>query len=215
MALENIGYEGFYARFDTVSKTEGAMLMGADNIVGDDFSVFFKTEDGVVTAWVKNKFDAEVGYFDVATSRKLQLAQARDRKIRALLSFVAYSDTPDPGCYWGQMAVFCYDDHYAEQFDAFINRCALKIGEGVRPNIDLRSQAVKRIFEEDGWVPKDTMPLPDKQTGFAVLKDHQSLSEKMIEQGRARNKGCYAVSWVFIALVVVAIVYGLHMLGLF
>ena len=45
---------------------------------------------------------------------------------------------------------------------------------------------------------------------MAVLKDHRSMSEKMIEQGRARNKGCYFVSYLFIALVVIAIAYGLY-----
>lgn len=208
-------YEGFYARFDTVSKGEGSLLMGADNIVGDDFEVFFKTENGIVSAWVQNKFGAEVGYFDIDASRKLHLAHARDQKIRAILSFVAYSDTPDPGCYWGQMALFCYNPAYSSEIDAFIDRCANAIGEGVRPKIDLGSQAVAKIFEEENWMPSETMPLPQKETGMAVLKDHQSMSEKMIEQGRAKNKGCYVVSWAFIILVIVAIAYGLHMAGLF
>lgn len=208
-------YEGFYARFDTVSKNQGSLLMGADNIVGDDYEVFFKTEDNIVTAWLKNKFGAEIGYFNVDASRKLQLAQARDMKIRAILSFVAYSDTPDPGCYWGEMAVFCYSTAYSTELNAFIDRCAAKIGEGVRPNIDLGSQAVSKIFTEENWLPSETVPLPKKEIGMAVLKDHQSMSEKMIEQGRAGNKGCYAVSWLFIALVLVAIVYGLHMAGMF
>ena len=41
----------------------------------------------------------------------------------------------------------------------------------------------------------------------------------MIEQGRAGNKGCYAVSWAFIALLAAAIVagafYGLKAVGVF
>ena len=64
-------------------------------------------------------------------------------------------------------------------------------------------------------MPNDTILLPEKKTGSAVLKDHQSMSEKMIEQGRAGNKGCYAISWIFIALVIVAILFGLHSIGLF
>ena len=65
-------YEGFYARFETADKAQGSMLMGPDHIVGDDYEVFFKTEEGRVVAWVKNKFGAETGFFDVDTSRKLQ-----------------------------------------------------------------------------------------------------------------------------------------------
>lgn len=215
MAMNDYSYLGFYARFDTVSKNEGALLMNADNIVGNDYSVFFKTEDNKVVAWLKNKFDAEVGFFDADTSRKLQLAKAREQSIRAILSFVAYSDTPDPGCYWGQMALFCFNSAYADEFNAFVDRCAAKISEGIRPDINLGSQAIRKIFEEPEWLPSETVSLPKKESGSAILKSHQSMSEKMIEQGRARNLGCYIVSWAFIALIVVAVIYGLHMLGLF
>lgn len=208
-------YEGFYARFDTVSKAQGSMMMGADHLVGDDYEVFFKTEDGQVVAWVRNKFGAETGFFDASTSRKLQIANAREQTIRAVLSFVAYSDTPDPGLYWGQMALFCFAPRYADEMNAFIDRVASRIAEGVRPAIDLGSQAVAKILEEPDWVPNDTVPLPKKETGMAVLKDHRSMSEKMIEQGRSGNKGCYAISWIFIAIVVIAIIYGLHVAGLF
>ena len=208
-------YVGFYARFETASKNQGSLLMGPDFIVGDDLEVEFRTEDGRVVAWLKNKFGAETGFLNANDSRKLQLAAARDQKIRAILSFVAYSDEPDPGLYWGQVALFCYNPAYAEQMDAFVDRVAAKIAEGVRPVIDLGSSGVSKIFEETDWVPNDTLPLPEKKIGSAVLKDRQSMSEKMIEQGRAGNKGCYSISWIFIALVVVAILFGLHSIGLF
>lgn len=198
-------YQGFYARFETDSKAQGSMLMGPDHLVGDDYEVFFKTEDGRVVAWLKNRFGAETGFFDVDTSRKLQLANAREQTIRAVLSYVAYSDEPDPGLYWGQMAVFCFSPRYAEEMNAFVDRVAARIAEGTRPAIDLGSQAVKKILEEEDWVPSDTMPLPQKEVGMAVLKDHRTMSEKMIEQGREGNKGCYLVSYLFIAIVLVAI----------
>ena len=206
-------YEGFYARFETPSKPVGSMLMGADNLVGDDFKVEFRTEDGRMVAWLRNKFGAEVGFFDVEGSRRLQLANARDQKIRAVLSFVAYSDTPEPGLYWGEMAVFCFNPAYEQEMDAFVDRVRAKMADGSRPNINLRGSAVQRIFDEPDWIPTDTVPLPEKARGMAVLKDHQSISEKMIEQGRARNRGCYAISWVFIAIVVAAIALGIAKLA--
>lgn len=200
-------YEGFYARFDTPSKKVGSLLMGADNVVGNDYSVEFKTEEGRTVVWLRNKFDAEIGFFDVEGSRKLQLAQARGQKMRVLLSFVAYSDLPDPGLYWGEMAVFCFNPAYESEMNAFIDRVALKLAEGVRPAISLGSASVKKIFEEPDWLPSDTVPFPKKEKGMAILKDRQSLSEKMIEQGRARNRGCYVVSWVFIALLVIGVIF--------
>ena len=205
-------YEGFYARFDTVDKAQGSMLLGADHIVGDDYEVFFKTEEGRVVAWVRNKFGAETGYFDVETSRKLQLANAREQVIRAVLSFVAYSDDPEPGVYWGEMAVFCFNPMYSNEMNAFIDRVAAKIAEGTRPIINLGNQASSKILEDPEWFPNDTMPFPQKGEGMAVLKDHQTISEKIVEQARAGNKGCYAVSILFIIVVVAAVAYGLYSL---
>lgn len=203
-------YEGYYARFDTPDKAVGSMLMGPDHLVGDDYEVFFKTEEGRVVAWVRNKFGVETGFFDIDTSRKLQLANAREMTIRAVLSYVAYSDEPDPGLYWGQMAVFCFAPRYADEMNSFIDRVAAKIGEGTRPAIDLGSQAVSKVVDDPAWFPAETMPLPQKEAGMAVLKDHRSMSEKMIEQGRAGNKGCYAVSIAFIVIVAIAIVYAVY-----
>lgn len=206
-------YEGFYARFETDSKAQGSMLMGPDHIVGDDYEVYFKTEDGRVVACLRNKFGAESGFFDVDASRKLQLANAREQNIRAVLSYVAYSDEPEPGLYWGQMAVFCFSPRYADEMNAFIDRVAAKIGDGTRPAINLGSQAVAKLLEDPTWMPADTMPLPQKEVGTAVLKDHRTMSEKMIEQGRAGNKGCYAVSIAFLVIVALAIAY--FVFGLF
>ena len=188
--------------------------MGADNIVGDDYEIVFKTEGDATVAWAKNRFGAEVGFFGTDASRKLQLAAARGQTIRAVLTFVAFSDMPEPGNYWGQMALFCFNPAYAAEMNAFVDRCAAKLADGVRPNIDLGSQAVQKIFTEPDWLPSDTVPLPKKESGTAVLKDHQTMSEKAINQGRAGNKGCYAVSWAFIIIVVLAVAYFIaHMLG--
>ena len=213
--MDEYFYSGFYARFDTVSKSEGSLLMGPDNIVGDDFSVVLKNHDGINKAWLVNKFNKEVGFLDVDASRKVQLALAKDQVIRAILSFVAYTDNPDPGCYWGQVAVFCYNPSYRQEFDRFIDNCASKISEGVRPNIDFGQQSVKNILSDSSWLPKETVPFPKKETGFAILKDHRSISEKVIEQGRSNNIGCYVVSWAFIILLVLLFAYFLHSIGLF
>ena len=208
-------YKGFYARIDTPSKDVGAVLAGPDSLVGDDFDVIFKTEEGRVVAWLKNKFGAEVGFFDVDGSRNLQLANARDLKIRALLSFVAYSESDDDSPYWGEVAVFCYNPAHADVFDPFVDRVAVKLAEGIRPEVNLGNQAVEHLFESKDWMPSKTLPMPERRPGVAVLKDRQSMSEKMIEQGRAGNKGCYAISILFLAAVVLGLAYlGARALGI-
>ena len=214
MELVDYSYQGFYARFDATSQQQGALLMGADNLVGDDYEIFFKVEDGINIAWAKNRFGIEVGRFDIDTSRTIQLAQGRGQKIRALLAYVGFSDTPEPGNYWGQMAFFCFNPAYEAEMNAFADRCANKLMDGIRPNIDLGRSSIEKIFQEKDWLPGDTVPLPKKESGTAVLKDHRNMSEKVIEQGRAGNKGCYAASYAFIAIVVVAVLYFiLHIAG--
>lgn len=216
-----LGYAGAYKRFDTVSKKEASALVGADNLVGDRFSIEFKVENGVVTAWMKNKFDALVGYFNPEVSRQLQIYDARGWKITALMSFVAYVDTPSPGEYWGEAALICYDPRReAEAFENFISTVGGMLEEAIRPDISLSNDGVSHVIETNGsWKPTARVPFPDKEQGMVILKRSRKFSESMIEQGRAGNKGCYAVSWAFIALLAAAIVagafYGLKAVGVF
>lgn len=188
--------------------------MGADNIIGNDFEIFFKTENGINVAWAKNRFGAEVGAFDIDTSRKLQIAKGRGQTIRALLAYVGFTDSTDPGHYWGQMALFCFNPAYEQEMNAFVDRVADKLSKGVRPRIDLGHKAVEKIFTEKGWLPTETVPLPKSEPGNAVMKEHRTLSEGLIEQARAGNKGCYAISMIFNIVVVLAIIYLIaHLFG--
>ena len=69
--------------------------------------------------------------------------------------------------------------------------------EGIRPEVDLGEQGVKQILESNGtWSPAKTVPLPTKKPGTVIMKGRRKMSEKLIEQGRKGNKGCYVVSWV-------------------
>lgn len=47
------------------------------------------------------------------------------------------------------------------------------------------------------------------------MKSRRKMSEKLIEQGRKGNKGCYAVSWAFLLLLVMAVLFGLKSCGVF
>lgn len=212
--MAGMRYFGQYARFDTVSKKDAAALLGADNLVGDRYEVVFKRDDDAITAWLRNRFGAEVGFFDIDTSRQLNVLNARGWDIRAVLSFVAYTDAPEPGHYWGHAALICNEPGLAEPFDAFAAGIGTSLGDGRQPDIDLGEQGVSQVLESNGsWVPKKSVPYPDKENGTAILKRRRKLSEKVIEQGRKGNKGCYAVSWAFLLLVVAGILFGLKALG--
>lgn len=216
-----LGYSGSYERFDTVSKKEASVLMGADNLVGDRFAIEFKTDNGTTVAWMKNKFGALVGYFNPEVSRQLQIYQARGWSLVALLSFVAYTDTPEPGKYWGEAAIICYDPRRnPDALEAFISTIGSMMQDSLRPDVSLGQDGIDHVIDSNGtWRPSARVPLPDKERGMAILKRRRKVSENLIEQGRAGNKGCYAISWAFIAVAVAALVvgayFGLRALGVF
>lgn len=209
-------YFGTYARFDTKSKKDAAALLGADNLVGDQFEIVFENEDGVTVAWMKNRFGALIGFFDASTSRQLQVLAARGWTLKALLSFVAFTDSPDPGHYWGEAVVIGYDSQWEQAFSQFVATLGTRMANGIRPDVVLGEQGIEQVIESNGsWSPKKTYPLPEKKAGTVILKSRRKFSESLIEQGRKGNKGCYAVSWAFLLALVVGVLFALKACGAF
>ena len=209
-------YTGFYARFDTPSKKDAAVLLGADNLVGDLFDIEFVTEDGTSVAWMRNRFGDRVAFFDANITRRLRILHARDWKIKALLSFVAFTDSPEPGEYWGEAAILCFSSEHEQVFTTFAENVSHRLMEGIRPEVDLGEQGIKQILDSNGtWSPAKTIPLPAKKPGTVIMKGRRKMSEKLIEQGRKGNKGCYVVSWAFLLAMVALALFGLKSCGLF
>lgn len=209
-------YFGTYARFDTRSKKDAAALLGADNLIGDVFEIVFQTDEGSSVAWMKNRFGQLIGFFDSSFSRELSILAARGWKLQALLSFVAFTDRPEPGHYWGQAAVICFDENLEQTITPFIASTSARLSDGVRPDVDLGEQAVDQLVSSNGtWVPKKTVPFPQKEEGTVIMKSRRKMSEKLIEQGRKGNKGCYAISWLFLLLLVALALFGLKSCGIF
>lgn len=202
-------YFGKYVDFQTASKADAGALLGADIAVGDVCDIEIDLEDGVHKAWITNKAGQRVAFFDAKFSRKLSLLAADGLIEKAILSFVAFTDHPDDGHYWGQAAVICYGAPYAQEFDRFVDNVAAKIGSDVRPRIDFDAEAVDKVIDSGGtWMPIQNVTLPDMQKGAAIIKRRRSVTDKLIDQGRAGNKGCYLASWAFLLAVVALIVFG-------
>ena len=88
--------------------------------------------------------------------------------------------------------------------------------DGIRPEVELGEQGYAKVVESKGtWKPTKTVSLPSKQAGVAILKTRRSVSEKMIEQGRKGNKGCYILSWVFLLALIAGVIFGLRSCGVF
>ena len=203
-------YFGTYTTFETVSEKEAARLLSADNLIGDVYDIELELR-GEHRGWLVNRFGDRVAYLGNDISRKLSICQASGLTSKAVLSYVAYSelDEDDPkrahNCrYWGEVAVVCYPERYAEAFERFIASVGKKMHDNVRLRVDFEREAVLRIIDSDGaWVPEQTVPMPPKRKGTVIMKDTRSLSDKMIEQGRAGNKGCYVLSWGFLIALAV------------
>lgn len=208
-------YVGFYARFDTLAKKDGAALLGADNLIGDTFDIIFEVKDGRTIAWLQNRFNNNIGFLSTETTHKLQILHARNWLMKAILSFVAFTDRPDPGCYWGEVAIIAYEPEYRDVFERFAQGVGNRLMEGNRPEINLGEQGIKHILESNGsWIPSQMKPI-SKQPGTVIMKSHRTISEKIIEQGRQRNKGCYLISWLFILVLIVSAVFMLKACGVF
>ena len=190
--------------------------MGSNTLVGDRYRINLTMDEGVHRAWLINKFNETIGYFDDGFSRELSLFAAEGLELVGILSFVAFTETPEPGEYWGQAAVIGYSPHYAEEFNRFIDGVCGLIGKGIRPKLALKGPAVDEIINSNGtWLPSEREPLPEKQRGMALLKTRRGFIDGLVEAGRTGNKGCYILSWAFLLALVAAIIIGLKSCGMF
>lgn len=209
-------YFGTYARFDTVSKKDASFLLGADNLVGDLYDIVYKTENGITQAWLKNRFGSLIGFLDKTTSRQLNIYTARGWKIKAVLSFIAFTDSPDPGHYWGEVALICFDQSFSACFEPFVSFVLTRMGEGIRTDVNLGKQGIQKLIGNKKMpMPTKTLPLPEHKPGTVIMKSKRKISEKLIEAGRKGNKGCYTVSIVFFLALLAGALYLLHFIGLF
>ena len=209
-------YFGTYQTFQTASKEAAARLIGPDALIGDRCSIECTLEDGVHKAWLVSKFGDRLGYFDADFSRQMSLFKAQEMELAGFLSFVAFTDHPEPGYYWGQAAVVCWAPSLNDAMENFVSALSQSLRRGTRPRINLDANGVNRLQESNGtWMPKDTVPLPKKEKGTALLKSHQSFIDGLVEKGRSGNKGCYLLSWAFLLAVVALIIFGMKSCGVF
>lgn len=202
-------YFGKYYRFDTESKSAGIFLLNADNIIGDEYSIAFEVEQGKTTAWLYNKFQKKVGFFSQDDTYQLDVLRAREWKLHALLSVVMYTESEnegEDGKYWGEVAVIAHPERYSSEIETYLKKVGAQFVEGIRPEINLTEVQINEMIAAQGdWVSPDHLTPKKKERNTAVVKSDVSLSEKIIEQGRSGNTGCYIASYAFLAVLAVGI----------
>lgn len=210
-------YFGSYARFVATDKKMGAALSGPDNAVGDIGTVEFQFDDDKrQQAWLKNPYGARIGHLDPLMSHKLAIYQAKGWELRYVLSFTAFSDGGESGTYWGEAAVIAFAPRYAEQFEQFLKAFSRRAADGLRPSPDLHASTVEAITNDpSSWQPGAKVKMPQGSGRTAILKDHRTLHDKLLDQARSKNPGCYVVSWAFIIALIALAAWILHSLRLF
>lgn len=210
-------YFGTYARFVSPDKKTGAALGGPDNAVGDIGTIEWKLDqDKRQQAWLKNPYGALIGHLNPMVSHTLAIYKAKGWEIRYVLSFTAYSDDVAWSEYWGEAAIIAFAPRYAAQFEQFLSAFASRAADGLRPDPDLNPQAVEGIANNpSSWQPGAKVKIPQGDGRTAILKDHRTLHDKLLDQARRKNPGCYVIGWAFIFAVIAGVVWLLHSMGLF
>ena len=214
--MTKIGYFATYARFDTVDKEAAAAFLGADNIVGDTFTIDHEVTPDSDKAWIVNPFGKKMGYLEPKIASQVDLCKAKGWTTIAILALVAFSEEPSPGLYWGEVVIISYDPKYESDFSVFVEGIRKQISKGVRPKVSLGPDSLQTIISSHGnWLPTDRVALPKKEKGTAWVKTERTGTEALVEQARKGNIGCTIGAWAFLLALVALIVFGLHSCGLF
>ena len=199
-----------------MSKKDAAVLLGSNCIVGDAFNIEFKPFEGKTRAWIVSDYGDVLGYLDEQTSHRLNVLAARTWDMHAVLSFVAFTDEPEPGRYWGEVALFCYDKSHRSDFDTFMRTISKSLSQGIRPRIDIENQALQSILDSHGtWQPTQRVAIPKGDKHTAIIKKSRGVTDFMVQKSREGNKGCYIVSWAILLALVALVVFGLKSCGAF
>ena len=210
-------YFGEYVRFSTSDKKVGAALAGPDNAVGDIGTIEFILDDSKrQVAWLKNPYGQLVGFLNNHDSYNAAVMAAKGWELHYVLSFTAYSEEPEPGEYWGQVALIAFAPRYAEEFNVFLKAFAKAAGDGLRPDPKLSNDSIVSVLANPAeWKPSSKIKIPRGGGRTAILKDHRSVHDSMLDAARSKKVGCYIVSWAFILAVITLVVWALHKFGLF
>lgn len=202
-------YFGTFSRFQVTNKKEGVALVSSDNAIGDIGTVVWRVDEHQKQqAWLKNRFGFEIAYLDAEISYTLAVFQAKGWVIRYVLSLIAYSEKPAPGAYWGEAAIIAYAPRYENQFDLFLTTFAQRMAEGLRPDPDLSPKTIETIIlNPSSWKPTFRAKTFKTDRETVILKDHRSMHDRLLDQARKKNPGCYVISWLFIISIIVAIIY--------
>ena len=214
--MSEFGYFGTYADFSCPDREAATAFMNSDNFVGDPYTIEMDYSGKKRETWIVNPFGFRMGVLSDKIAQKIDIYEAKGWKVVALLACVAFTNDPKPGKYWGQVALMAYDPAHEEAFSVFVKTIGDHLSKGIRPALDLGNNGVARVIESKGlWVPTGRVPLPQLKKGSTFVKTERSSTDKLVAQARKSRVGCTVVSWAFIIVIIIAIIFAMQTCGLF
>ena len=203
-----------YARATAQNKEQAAKLLNSDNIIGDCYELKTKIVEGEHKAIALNRFGDSPAFFDEDIAREIDLCKAKGLKTVAYLSLIGFTETNSeakeakPSNYWADFLIIGYSPAYKDEFETFLNNVSKALSNGKRPDLSINQEEFDKIVDSKGkWFPTKTISAPKKEKGTVILRSRMTARDKVIEQGRNKNIGCYILSWVFLLAVVTGIIY--------
>ena len=195
-------YFGAYLRVEAPDRKLMSQLAGPDNAVGDIGSIEWDTDSHArQQAWLVNRFGNRIGCLSASDSYKIAVYHAKGWTLSYVLSFVAIDESKGTNEYWAQAAVIAFDPRYEATF---------------RPDPELSREAVRTLAADPAsFKLTGKVKTPKNGSTTVVVKDHRTPHDRILDQARAGNKGCYAVSWLFIAALIAVAAFIAHTLGVF
>ncbi|MCF0104591.1 MAG: hypothetical protein HUJ51_04330 [Eggerthellaceae bacterium] len=199
-------YFAAYMRFIAEDEKEAAYLMGADNCVGD--LLHFERSaalDGISTV-VINRFGKKIGTLESSDSQTGRFYEEKGWTLIGVIDFIAVKAKKRAG-HLVQIVAFSSPPKHAKDLNVFVKIFANALAEGKRLDPLLSAEEQKKMLSAGGvYLPERKRPL-EKSKDFEYLKTELSLKEKIVEQARQKNPGCYAASILWLNLVCAGVIF--------
>lgn len=203
-----------YVKGVAKNKEQAAKLLNSDNIIGDLYEVKTELVEAYHKAFPINKFGESPVLFDKETSRSIDLMKAKGLNIVAFLSTVGFTETNAKekqaklSNYWGEFLIIGYNNLYKRELEEFFKKISENLANGKRPDLNINKEEFRKIIRSKGeYFPKKIISVPKKIKGTVYLRTRKTIRDKVIEQGRKKNIGCYIISWVFLLSLVTVLIY--------
>ena len=184
-----------------INKEDSGYLLGADNIIGDEYFISFENNNDIV-AKLTNRFYKTPLQFNHNDSRELYLIKNKGVNLRAYLSLVGFSEGNGNNNYWAEFFIIGFKKSKLKADTQFFSILSNKLAEGIKPDLNLSKVQIEKFYLDNSFFPSACMKFQKPEKGTVYLKKRKKLSENFIEMARKRNIGCYIFGWAFLLLFV-------------